>query len=560
MSLNRLLFTVIYLTYICLTASGKYKRVCYYTNWAQYRNGIAKFEPSNIDPNLCTHIIYAFGKLENNGITNFEWNDDKRYAEVNAFKRTNKELKVLLAMGGWTAGSKPYSDMALTFASRRTFIGSAIAWLRKYDFDGLDMDWEYPANRGGRPEDYQNFPTLLQELKEAFKQEAKTSNKSRLLLTAAVGVGKAVADTAYNVAEMSKYLDFISLMTYDLRGGWEKFTGFNAPLYKSSADTSNEFNVDFAVDYWLNKGAPAEKLVLGLATYGRSFTLADQNNYGVGAPATGPGPQGNYVGEAGFMPFYDICERQIQRNGKTYRDLQARNPFFVEGTLWIGFDDQLSIYHKINDQVIKKNLGGAMIWALDFDDFNNICSYGAYPLSRVMKRTLEAGESGHSITPPSTHIPLSTLGPTTRSPNTTPSVNGGKDPNNGGNDNSGITSHDVDCSQSTDGFYRYMTDCSKFIQCVRGKAYVKVCPPNLEFNTNNDQCDWPFNVDCTPLNLTDLISTIISTSSLSSSTTHSIINSTLLNNNWPINSGYQFIPRVSLSLLYYIIILLLYSC
>lgn len=63
---------------IHISANGKYRRVCYYTNWAQYRNGNAKFEPSDIDPHLCTHIIYAFGKLENNSITNFEWNDDVR--------------------------------------------------------------------------------------------------------------------------------------------------------------------------------------------------------------------------------------------------------------------------------------------------------------------------------------------------------------------------------------------------------------------------------------------------------------------------------------------------
>lgn len=84
-----------------------------------------------------------------------------RYGEINDLKKINTNLKTLLALGGWTAGSKPYSDMAATSATRKYFINSTIEWLRKYDFDGLDMDWEYPANRGGRQEDFQNFPTLL---------------------------------------------------------------------------------------------------------------------------------------------------------------------------------------------------------------------------------------------------------------------------------------------------------------------------------------------------------------------------------------------------------------
>jgi chitinase len=83
-----------------------------------------------------------------------------RYAQVNAHKQQNPKLKTLLAMGGWTAGSVIYSNMASTASNRKEFIDSAIEWLRRYDFDGLDMDWEYPANRGGKPSDKTNFGLL----------------------------------------------------------------------------------------------------------------------------------------------------------------------------------------------------------------------------------------------------------------------------------------------------------------------------------------------------------------------------------------------------------------
>ena len=57
-------------------AKSSYHRVCYYTNWSQYRSGQAHFEPENVDPSLCTHCIYAFAKLVNNKLAPHEWNDD----------------------------------------------------------------------------------------------------------------------------------------------------------------------------------------------------------------------------------------------------------------------------------------------------------------------------------------------------------------------------------------------------------------------------------------------------------------------------------------------------
>ncbi|CAF4717370.1 unnamed protein product, partial [Rotaria sp. Silwood2] len=50
--------------------------ICYYTNWSQYRDGSARFYPENVDINLCTHIIDAFTKLDNDHISPYEWNDE----------------------------------------------------------------------------------------------------------------------------------------------------------------------------------------------------------------------------------------------------------------------------------------------------------------------------------------------------------------------------------------------------------------------------------------------------------------------------------------------------
>ena len=81
--------------------SAAYYRVCYFTNWAQYRPGEGRYKPHNVDPFLCTHLMYSFAKLHNGKIAMYEWNDDKLYAQVQDLKKANPALKTLLAIGGW---------------------------------------------------------------------------------------------------------------------------------------------------------------------------------------------------------------------------------------------------------------------------------------------------------------------------------------------------------------------------------------------------------------------------------------------------------------------------
>ena len=112
--------------------SNAYYRVCYYTNWAQYRPAGAKFFPEDIDPFLCTHIIYSFAKInQQNMIAMYEWNDDKMYVRFNNLKENNPELKTLLAVGGWNHESgteSPFSRMVRTIATRKVFIDSVKRW------------------------------------------------------------------------------------------------------------------------------------------------------------------------------------------------------------------------------------------------------------------------------------------------------------------------------------------------------------------------------------------------------------------------------------------------
>ena len=182
------------LSVIHLSEADNYVRVCYFTNWAQYRPGIGKYLPKDIDPFLCTHVVYAFAKIDSsNKIAGYEWNDATLYGEVNKLKLKNPGLKTLLAVGGWThegGAISPFSRMVSSAGKRKVFIDSVVKHLRKYNFDGLDLDWEYPANRGNSPpQDKHRFTVLCRELLDAFNREALENAKPRMLLTAAVAAG-----------------------------------------------------------------------------------------------------------------------------------------------------------------------------------------------------------------------------------------------------------------------------------------------------------------------------------------------------------------------------------
>nr|UBY12661.1 chitinase [Eisenia andrei] len=384
------------------TYAQEYKRVCYITNWAQYRPAPASWFPNKTDPSLCSHVLFAFAIIDaNNSVIHQEWNDDipgGLYDQTIALKEREPNLKVLISIGGYNFGMWQVTIMMSTPGNRSAFINSAINFCRTRDFDGVDLDFQFPGSawRGSPPEDKYRFTILLQEFRAAIASEAVSSGKDPLILTAAVGAQEITINAGYEVDLIHQYLDFINVMSYDFNGAWDVMTGLNAPLYARADEFGVEYdgsnrstrNLDWAARYWAELGAPKEKLVLGLALYGRSFTLANVVENDVGDPISGPGWAGIYTGEAGFLSYYEVCSVINQGVTRVFHQ-EHQTPYIYRDDQWVGYDDEESLKLKV-DYIKANGYSGWMTWNLDLDDFSGGlgCNAGPYPLLTAINNFL----------------------------------------------------------------------------------------------------------------------------------------------------------------------------
>jgi chitinase len=90
------------------------------------------------------------------------------YAKFTGLKTYNKQLKTLLAIGGWNEGSTRFSPPVADEERRAELVHNVVRFLRQNHFDGLDLDWEYPACRdGGKPRDSENYALLVQVFRKS---------------------------------------------------------------------------------------------------------------------------------------------------------------------------------------------------------------------------------------------------------------------------------------------------------------------------------------------------------------------------------------------------------
>lgn len=389
-------------TTVGITRTNNVRRVCY-LKLPYY------FMLDNYTAYLCTHLIVGFVKtLENGTLTMVRPSDPSQYKALLELKSCNPDLKVIVTTGinGYLNGSRTFSAMINTTEGRRKFVNGALSFVRENGFDGLDLDWEYPGyyknnnatnNATG---DKKNFCILLEELHDAFTNESDPRHCGvDLILSVPVSASKAYIDRGYDISCISKYADLVNLMSYNyhLFQPHRPFTRHNSPLFINEEelnspriDISNKtlFNtsyVNWTVPYLISLGLNASKLNVGIPVFGRTFHLTNSSDHDFLAPASGPGP--GQKNSNGLVEYFWVCKFVMHWNTTTKYDNKSVAPYAYNETVWVAYNEKKAITAKVK-WIVSNGYGGVMTYALTFDDVNNTCEGGRYPIHSLIRELL----------------------------------------------------------------------------------------------------------------------------------------------------------------------------
>ena len=294
--------------------------------------------PENIKYENLTHILHAFAWPDSLG--NISTYDNLLNPTLNNLAH-NEGVYISIAFGGYGL-SDGFAPMVANDSTRANFVNNAIQFIIDNNYDGIDLDWEFP-------EDFvegQNLTILVSELKEELDKLEQPK-----FLSMAINPGDWVGKY-FEYSKLADYLDWFNVMAYDYHGAWVNHTGHNAPLFVSGGDTHG--SIHGGITYLNGRGIPKEQMVMGIPFYGRQYRSS--------------GLYQSYTDEVDDIRYTGAANRMKSSSWEYFWDNDAKAPYLLNTsrTRFVTFDDTSSIREKYN-YVKSNNMDGLMIWALGQD-------------------------------------------------------------------------------------------------------------------------------------------------------------------------------------------------
>ncbi len=329
--------------------------------------------PRNINFRLYTHLCHAFLVADGDGKIKTTGTVPSRELTVEAHKAG---VKVLLSLGGWGWDGQ-FAQITSHPEAEDRYVRAVLGVVDEFDYDGIDLDWEYPDTK----EEVVGFERLSRRLRKDL--DAIGGRKSRpMVLTMAASSNPGTLrwlDRDFLVETM----DWINVMTYDFTGDWTDYAGHHSPLFASSkqpgdSPRSTEATMKYLI---VERKLTADRLAVGIPLYGRGFAVKEPYASTKGVPK-GRIPQGDY------RNLHKLHHDQ----GWTRRwDDETKTPWLVspEGSVVIGYDDAESVALK-TDWAMKQGFRGVFFWQVAADRLPD----GTNPLQDASRRTWDAAREG----------------------------------------------------------------------------------------------------------------------------------------------------------------------
>ena len=283
-------------------------------------------QPQKINFGMYTHLCHAFVVADEEGKIRPSKICPSAQLVADAHRAN---VKVLLSLGGW-GWDKQFTAMVGNPEAENRYVRSVMELVERYDYDGIDLDWEYP--------DTQAKSIGFDRLSRRFRKEldALGQKKGRNLLeTMAASANPATLRWQSNEL-LLQTMDWIHVMTYDYAGQGSKYAMHHSPLFTSSKQPGRRYSAELTMKALLDRGLPADFLAVGLPLYGRGFAAAEP--YG----AVNKSGKGRVRREGSFVAI----DRLIREQGWTRRwDEETKNPWAIapDGSAVTGYDDAQSL-------------------------------------------------------------------------------------------------------------------------------------------------------------------------------------------------------------------------